>query len=360
MSSISIAMTTYNGAPYIRTQLDSLAAQTRLPTELVIADDGSSDGTLSPVEDFARTAPFAVHIYRNPTRLGFRANFMHAIGLCKGDLISLCDQDDIWEPQKLERCVSLFDDPTVMLVYHNADVMRNDGVVIGNLDSYAPPQPRNDPLTIGPWLHGPGFTQVFRRTLAAYTDLWAESIDEENPEDRLVHDKWFPMLATVLGVIAYIHEPLAKYRQHGANTLGWGGLREPFLKRLVGAAGPAYQRYAYEGASAQRRAELLARMVEREDQSFRVHLEEGAARYQALADYLAMRRSAYAVTSFFGRMRMVQDLKRRGAYKNGSPWAFGRNSLLKDTLIAVPFGPFPGEIKVTPGSPLQAQAGSES
>ena len=72
MTSVSVAMATFNGARYIRRQLDSPAAQSELPAELVVTDDGSTDGTLDVVEDFARAAPFPVSIRKNPTGLGYR------------------------------------------------------------------------------------------------------------------------------------------------------------------------------------------------------------------------------------------------------------------------------------------------
>ena len=101
LSSISIALATYNGSRYIREQLDSIALQTRLPDELIISDDASTDDTLDIARDFARHVPFPVKIYKNQERLGSTRNFEIAILYCSGNLISLCDQDDIWYPNKL-------------------------------------------------------------------------------------------------------------------------------------------------------------------------------------------------------------------------------------------------------------------
>ena len=69
---ISIAMATYNGERFIREQLNSLAAQTRLPDELVVVDDGSVDRTLEILEQFKRKAAFAVRIFRNERQTPFR------------------------------------------------------------------------------------------------------------------------------------------------------------------------------------------------------------------------------------------------------------------------------------------------
>lgn len=101
--SISVAMCTYNGSAFLQEQLDSIAAQTRLPDELVICDDGSSDSTVDIVERFAHGVSFRVQLFRNPQNLGSTRNFEQAMRLCTGDLIALSDQDDVWMPEKLAR-----------------------------------------------------------------------------------------------------------------------------------------------------------------------------------------------------------------------------------------------------------------
>jgi glycosyltransferase involved in cell wall biosynthesis len=104
-NSLSIAMCTYNGEAYIAEQLESFVKQTYLPSELVVCDDRSQDGTIPIVQDFARTAPFPVRIQVNQATLGVRKNFERAITLCTGDLIALSDQDDVWQREKLVRSV---------------------------------------------------------------------------------------------------------------------------------------------------------------------------------------------------------------------------------------------------------------
>lgn len=99
---ISIAMATYNGAKYIQEQLESFAKQTILPDEVVITDDGSNDETLSIINEFKKSAPFDVKVYRNDKNLGYTQNFNKAMQLCSGELIFLSDQDDVWLPNKLE------------------------------------------------------------------------------------------------------------------------------------------------------------------------------------------------------------------------------------------------------------------
>src|SRR5216683_3439034 len=94
-------MCTYNGARFLLHQLESIAAQTRLPNELVVCDDRSADESLEIVRSFAKRAPFPVRLEINEKNLGSTKNFEKAIGLCQGEIIALADQDDVWKPRKL-------------------------------------------------------------------------------------------------------------------------------------------------------------------------------------------------------------------------------------------------------------------
>src|SRR5258708_29962312 len=98
---ISVAMCTYNGARFLAQQLESIVAQTRLPDELVVCDDVSADESPEIIRKFAKNAPFPVRLELNEKNLGSSKNFEKAIGLCRGGLIALADQDDVWKPQKL-------------------------------------------------------------------------------------------------------------------------------------------------------------------------------------------------------------------------------------------------------------------
>src|SRR5688572_21775594 len=98
---VSIALASYNGAKYIGQQLQSLADQTKPPLEVVVSDDGSTDGTPQVVERFAARAPFPVILLEQKARLGFADNFLAAAQACSGKAIAFCDHDDVWLPEKL-------------------------------------------------------------------------------------------------------------------------------------------------------------------------------------------------------------------------------------------------------------------
>src|SRR5262245_14900645 len=203
MRPVSIAMATYNGELHIRRQLDSLAAQTQTPAELVVNDDQSTDNTVAIIEAFSKAAPFPIRIFRNDTRLGYRKNFMQAATLCQSELIAFCDQDDYWQPRKIEIATHQFTDEDVLLVYHNANVTLDTVEQLGSLTERAPKQTIIPPLSSGPFLHALGFTEVFRRSLLQLSDLWAHSLDHDCQGERLAHDQWFFFLASVFGTIVY-------------------------------------------------------------------------------------------------------------------------------------------------------------
>src|SRR5258708_7526568 len=129
---ISVALCTYNGERFLPEQLASIAKQTRLPDELVVCDDHSMDRTVAIVQEFAAAASYPVRVFENKSNLGFAANFERAIRLCDGDLIALCDQDDIWYPHRLDCSEQEFiAHPHAGLVFSDADLVDEHNRLIG-------------------------------------------------------------------------------------------------------------------------------------------------------------------------------------------------------------------------------------
>ena len=203
---VSIAMTTYNGARYLAEQLDSFAAQTRLPDELVVGDDGSTDATSAILADFAARAPFPVRVTVNAAQLGPSRNFAEAILRCQGDVILLSDQDDRWEPTKLAAMADhLAAHPTCWLASHDAALMDRDG--------------RPSGLTMGGQIAAAGGDPA--RDLVAGCCM---AIDARlarlygPPPSTRAHDAWLAALADLLELRGWIEQPLIAYRRHGANV----------------------------------------------------------------------------------------------------------------------------------------------
>jgi glycosyltransferase involved in cell wall biosynthesis len=102
---VGIVLSAFRGCAYLRTQLDSLRAQTRPADLVVIADDDSGDGTADFLESYIREYELGDKwkFFQNECRLGYVKSFYRAMDNCPTDLIFLCDQDDVWAADKLEK-----------------------------------------------------------------------------------------------------------------------------------------------------------------------------------------------------------------------------------------------------------------
>jgi glycosyltransferase involved in cell wall biosynthesis len=333
-------MTTYNGAAHLREQLDSLAAQHLLPAELVIGDDGSTDDTPTILEEFAKAAPFPIHIHRNPERLGYRLNFLATASRCAERLISFCDQDDIWLPQNLSRIAPCFADPEVFLAFHNSTIVDAQRRPVSPF--YAVPFPAVSPrLTLSPWLFSYGFTQTFRAELLPAAALFGATQDHLHPGETMGHDLFFFFLAASLGSVCYIHEELTEYRLHTGNTFGPGKRTQPRLLdrwgyRLEDRSG-TYESFA-EVAAAD--SELLSSMSALQILSLalRGRAAEAAIAWRDLAS-LYDDRAKLCGAPLPGRAAAFLRLYRRGAYGEASFWTFGRKAMAKDLALGLFLAP---------------------
>lgn len=127
---ISIALAAYKGAEYIAGQLQSLFNQTRQPDEIVISDDSPDDATYQAVEPYLPNK--TVRYFHNASPLGITRNFEQAIKLCSGDVIFLCDQDDVWLPGKVRQMSEiLLSDDNIDAVFCNSTLVNSQ---LENLD----------------------------------------------------------------------------------------------------------------------------------------------------------------------------------------------------------------------------------
>lgn len=220
----SVVLCAYNGERYIRQQLDSLLTQSRLPEQIVAVDDGSTDGTWEILQAFAAQArgrDIAVDVQRNPDNLGYVLNFETAFQCAGTDVIFVCDQDDVWDPEKLAVMHERFEaDPDLLLLHSDARLV---DARLGDLGCSL-----FDALELGPdelqRVHdGGGFdvllrrsivtgaTMAFRRSLLAYAVPFG---------DGWIHDEWLAIMAAAIGKIDVVERKLIDYRQHDANQLG--------------------------------------------------------------------------------------------------------------------------------------------
>lgn len=324
---ISIAMATYNGENFIREQLDSLARQTLLPTEIVITDDGSTDSTLEIIDHFCRTAPFPVHTFRNPSRLGYANNFFKAASLCTGDIIAFCDQDDIWLESKLAVCSPFFADPSIALVAHSAWVMLSSGERPHRRPDYSRTRILQ-PASSDPFEFPFGFAMLIRKDLLQVAHL------PDRPPKISGHDQWLWVLATSIARVATLAEPLVLYRQHQGNVFG-AGLHQ-------GAAQQARNilRTLDYDALADAEMESSRAILRAAEQSaqFAESLRAVARKIARRSEFHHLRTAIYRPDStLFRRMASFGQILLRGGYlPSRSGTGLGPRAAVKDLFFGAP------------------------
>lgn len=216
---ISVVLCTYNGEKYIQQQIQSILDQSRLPDELIIVDDRSSDNTVSIIKRMLPDAGITYQIHINEVNLGVVRNFEKGMGLSTGDIIFTCDQDDLWVNHKVERMLIEFDkNPRCLLVFSDAILVNQDRV----------------PFSYRLWDVSRVLPDVFdqkryydellkkRVVTGAAMALRRELFEKTSPfpEKSWLHDGWLAINAPLYGDMVAIREPLIEYRQHGGNSVG--------------------------------------------------------------------------------------------------------------------------------------------
>jgi glycosyltransferase involved in cell wall biosynthesis len=326
---ISVALAIFNGARFLSEQLASLANQRSQPHELVVRDDGSSDESVSIVEEFASGASFPVRIERNDCRLGFADTFLSAAAACKGDAIAFCDQDDVWLPNKLERCAGSLSQEGVLLVMHTSLLVDDRLQPTGK----AFPRVRRDvvvpPLGGDPWLAVRGMSMVFSAELMSVAG--GERPPSHYGDGVLNHDEWIYMLARGLGSVACVAEPLGLYRMHGANVTGDGGGAG---RRVTEAATTGAAYYARRLEQARMLADLFWG-VAAEDGGRTENARRAAAAYDGLAEHLRRRVDVYAAGSRRARVAAFRRARATGVYGARRGGGFGLRGLVRDAALVV-------------------------
>ena len=246
-TSVSVALCTYQGAPWLPEFLASLASQRLLPDELVVQDDGSTDGTIELLEAFASTAPFAVSIEVNAERLGSTSNFERALERTTGAFVALADQDDVWYPEKLERLVGvLVEDPILTLTFSDADLLDPTGEPMGQrlwgqrgIRHVLVTQPIVPGVQFAQRALTTGCTMVGRRRAVEAALPFPPSLND--PVAPMRHDRWLSLVAAAVGTVRSMPEPLLGFRVHPDQQTGvlpTGELARRLLQAAVTATRP--------------------------------------------------------------------------------------------------------------------------
>ena len=245
---------TYNGAAHLREQLESIAAQTLPPCELIACDDGSTDATMEILEAFRRRSAFPVTIVRNERNLGSTANFDQGIERATGRFVALSDQDDLWLPEKLATLLPVLEGtPSLGGVFTDAFVLderrhagaRPGGTTLWGMHGFTAARQRAFADRDGAIAHllradvATGATMVLRSSLRG---LWHPI------PASWVHDGWIAWMLAVHSRLQPVAEPLITYRVHARQQLGAGAGGALRQRR---AKGMATERARYDRVAGQ-------------------------------------------------------------------------------------------------------------
>lgn len=261
---LSVALCTYNGAAHLPAQLASLAAQTRRPDELVVRDDGSADDTPGVIRRFAAAAPFPVRVLEDGgANLGTTKNFERVLAACGGDILFPCDQDDVWEPDKLARFGAAFAaDPGVGLVASDLAATGPGGEPLGRTvwQNLPCPPPLRAAIEAG-W--GPDLWLRYNTVTGAAAAFRADLRWLVLPiPGGWVHDAWIAFIAGAVSAVRLIPDPLTRYRTHPGQQIGSAALTLADQVRAARRMDPAYFARTAEcfGAAADRLEQFRDRL----------------------------------------------------------------------------------------------------
>ena len=219
---VAVLMATYNGEKYLREQIDSILSQSFGDLTLYIHDDGSRDGTVGIIREYAAKYPGRIVVLEHESTGGASNNFFYMLGEVEADYIMFCDQDDVWLPEKVSRSLSAMhsgekNNPGKPVCVHcDLEVVNKDLRTI-HRSFYG--RNRKDPgnnsfrqlLCINICV---GCTMIINRKLRT------SALHYHNKKNIYMHDWWIALIAAQTGKILFIPEPLIKYRQHENNVVG--------------------------------------------------------------------------------------------------------------------------------------------
>ncbi len=223
---IGILLCTYNGAAYLRQQLESILAQdTSESFRILVSDDGSTDGTLPLLREMSSAHPDRITLLppHAPTGSAWR-HFLSllAAGWARDcDYLMLSDQDDVWKPEKLQRCLremkameDAYGTGTPLLVHCDSEITDERLQVLApSFVQYQKMSPKRNKLQqLLVQNNVVGGAIFMNQALAALVT--------EVPAYCVMHDQWLALLAAAFGHIRFVPASLYYYRQHQDNVLG--------------------------------------------------------------------------------------------------------------------------------------------
>jgi glycosyltransferase involved in cell wall biosynthesis len=206
---VTVLLATYNGVRFLNEQLTSLNEQRHVQVEVLVNDDGSTDGTIELLQKW-RDKGLVVSISES-MGLGSTRAFLKLLQECnQKPYVAFCDQDDVWDPSKLASQIALCEESIPSLVFSRRSYCDGSGKIVG----------------ISPELgKAPSFGNALVENIAHGNTVLLNGpsiklINSYVLPDIAHYDSWIYLLISALGRCKYIVEPLVQYRIHGDNQVG--------------------------------------------------------------------------------------------------------------------------------------------
>lgn len=236
MSTVAIIMATYNGEKYVREQIESILASSFSDFEIFIYDDGSRDNTINIIREFEKLYPSKIHLHQNETNLGVTANFLQAVARTTMDYIMLCDQDDVWKPDKIGKTLKRMKNMESQLgkniplaVFTDAEIVDAQLNSINNsFFKYNHLNPRKVDLP-----HVLMENKLIGCTVMINNSIRKLLHNYPLPKHAKFHDWWIALIASSMGKICFINEGTLYYRQHSSNVVGGSGFISYIRNRIA-------------------------------------------------------------------------------------------------------------------------------
>jgi hypothetical protein len=318
---LSVVMCTYEGAAYLKDQLDSLLCQTRKPDEIIVADDCSKDATWSILENFKRKAGLLgtrVSLSRNEQNVGFVQNFSSALRRASGELLFLCDQDDVWHWDKLNVLADRFEsDPCLTLLFTDARLVNGYGAALRHSLFEAIELTQRERRAVK---EGKAFDVLLRRSVVtgATAAFRRDLLDKGLPIGQgWIHDEWLAIIAAASGRVGMVEDALIDYRQHDRNQIGMR--KRTWVDKWSDMARPRGEQFE---AEVRRLRSLAARL------SSLGNLEESVLQVNQKREHFE-RRLALGQRRHWARLA---GIAREAAHGNYRRYGTGSRSMLRDLL----------------------------
>ncbi|MCL2627449.1 MAG: glycosyltransferase family 2 protein [Oscillospiraceae bacterium] len=219
---ISVLLAAYNGELYIKEQINSLLSQTVSDFKLYVRDDISTDNTYTIIKEYSQKHPDMIVAEQSKKNTGgAEYNFINMMIEHKDDYVMLCDQDDVWLPDKIEKSLKKIKEmeeeygaDTPLLVHTDLKVVSNDlNVISSSYQKMASKDFNKNSLNYALALSNVGgSTVIYNRTLA--------NLIQAVPDFIVMHDWWLALIAAAFGKIGVVNEATVLYRQHEGNDKG--------------------------------------------------------------------------------------------------------------------------------------------